>query len=500
VLSTLSRPLRRCVPLTAALAAAIAAPADADQTAYVASGGAAAVFQYGLGSDGAFTPLDPPSVAAGGSPNQVAVSPGGISVYVTTGDAVAQYDVLPGGGLGPKDPATVPSASAVDIAVSRDADSAYVTNALQISQYDLGPGETLVPKSQPTVSTGGGLPAGVAVSPDGRSVYAAVFAPTPGNPASVAQYDVGAGGALIPKNPPTVPADVGPSGAVVVSADGKSVYVVNSGSDTISQYDVGARGVLTPKRVSAIGTGDTPGEIAISPDGRSAYVTNFGDPGLGGGSVSQYDVASDGSLTFKRPSTVAAGSNPSSVAVSADGSSVHITSGGSVFEFGVGVGGKLVPQDTPTVPSGATARGLALAPVLATERADVLTGTAGDDVICGLGGADVIRGLGGDDVLRGDRCGGRTSAAVSRTGGDRLIGGAGHDRLFGGAGHDRLFGGAGHDRLHGGSGRDRLHGGAGRDVIDVRGAGRDRVDCGDGRDAVRADARDRLLHCEDVGR
>jgi hypothetical protein len=56
------------------------APAHADQTAYVASGGAAAVFQYELGSNSALTPLDPPSVAAGGSPNQVAISAGGISV------------------------------------------------------------------------------------------------------------------------------------------------------------------------------------------------------------------------------------------------------------------------------------------------------------------------------------------------------------------------------------------------------------------------------------
>jgi DNA-binding beta-propeller fold protein YncE len=139
--------------------------------------------------------------------------------------------------------------------------------------------------------------------------------------------------------------------------------------------------VLEPKRTSAVGTGDAPAGIALSPDGPSVYVTNFGDPQLGSGSVSQYDVAGDGSLSFKRPSTVAAGSNPLGVAVSADGQSVYVTSSDSVFQFDAGTGGKLFPQATPTVAAGALARGLALSPLLPTERADVLFGTAGDDVI-----------------------------------------------------------------------------------------------------------------------
>ena len=49
---------------------------------------------------------------------------------------------------------------------------------------------------------------------------------------------MGAGGALTAKSPPTVAAGNGPEG-VAVSPDGGSVYVTNIDSDNVSQYDVG---------------------------------------------------------------------------------------------------------------------------------------------------------------------------------------------------------------------------------------------------------------------
>ena len=60
----------------------------------------------------------------------------------------------------------------------------------------------------------GAAPLGVAVSPDGGSVYVTNFGipPTSG---SVSQYDVGAGGTLSPKTPATVVAGDGPFGVVV---------------------------------------------------------------------------------------------------------------------------------------------------------------------------------------------------------------------------------------------------------------------------------------------
>ena len=58
-------------------------------------------------------PKSPATVAAGFSPNIVAVAPDGKSAYVTnlTGDNVSQYDIGPGGLLAPKTPAKVAAGS-----------------------------------------------------------------------------------------------------------------------------------------------------------------------------------------------------------------------------------------------------------------------------------------------------------------------------------------------------------------------------------------------------
>jgi hypothetical protein len=92
------------------------------------------------------------------------------------------------------------------------ASDVYVTNALSnsVSQYDVGAGGALAAKRPPTVPAGED-PIGVAVSPNGDSVYVANF-----NSNTVSQCDVGAGGALAFKSTPTVPAGAGPRGVAVV--------------------------------------------------------------------------------------------------------------------------------------------------------------------------------------------------------------------------------------------------------------------------------------------
>jgi len=482
--------------LAALLALAWAGPSPAAPFVYVGDTGGS-VFQYGVGSGGLLSPLTPPSIAAGAGAGQVAVSPDGKSVYVTMPSGIAQFDLLDGGMLTPKNPPVLPVAgNPITIAVSPDGRSAYVSLIFNsVAQFDIvAGGGTLAPKATPTVQLIGEL-GGVTVSPDGKSVYVGVTQPSPDSPAAVAQYDVGAGGAITPKSPPTVPAGIGPSAGIAVSPDQKSLYLVNEGSESISQYDVDTAGRLKPKSVDAAGTGDTPSTIALTPNGKSAYVANFGEgPGGAGGSISAYNVLSNGELIGKRPAVVAAPANPDTIAVSADGKAVYASGRNVVYQFGVSSNNdQLQPLSPATVPGG-RGNGLALSPVLATPGPDVLYGTAGPNRICGLGGKDVINGLGGNDVLFGDRCGERAGAGAR----DVLRGGAGHDRLVGGAGRDRLVGGAGRDRLHGGPGRDRIVAGDGRDVLDVRDGGRDRVDCGGGRDKVKTDDADRVRNCERV--
>jgi uncharacterized repeat protein (TIGR01451 family) len=141
-----------------------------------------------------------------------------------------------------------------------------------------------------------------------------------------------------------------------------------------------------------------------------------------------------------------------------------------------------------------------------TRDDDVLTGTAFGDTIYGLDGSDLLRGFDGADCLRGgegpdvlDGDGG-DDALWGGNGRDRLVGGAGNDRLYGGLKRDVLLGGDGDDQLYPGSGRDLVRAGAGNDVINARDGARDVVECGPGVDRVRADRRDRVVGCEQVGR
>ena len=96
--------------------------------------------------------------------------------------------------------------------------------------------------------------------PDSRPTATSAYVTGPG----VAQYSVGAGGRLTPKDPPTVAAGTDPDG-IAVSPDGTSVYAANLNSQDVSQYDVGPAGTLTPKRPPTVAVERAPQGIAISP-------------------------------------------------------------------------------------------------------------------------------------------------------------------------------------------------------------------------------------------
>jgi parallel beta-helix repeat protein len=230
---------------------------------------------------------------------------------------VSQYHLGSGGLLAPLSPPTVAATDfPAGVAVSPNGSSVYVAGGGSegrgdVSQYDVGPGGALSPKSPATVAAGF-LPRSLAVSPNGKSAYVGNVGNNPeGLPSSVSQYDVGSGGRLSPKSPASVPSCAALQ--VAVSPNGKSLYVAGGADDCIGQYDVGPGGALSPKSPASVDTGAlTAFGIAVSPNGKSLYVANYT-----GKSVSQYDIGPGGALSPKSPATVAAGDGPRSVAVGA---------------------------------------------------------------------------------------------------------------------------------------------------------------------------------------
>jgi DNA-binding beta-propeller fold protein YncE len=391
--------MRKLILAAAVVGAVLALPSGSNAApfVYVGSGDYSDnVFQFNAGPGGLLAPLSPPSVISDQRPMRLAVSPDGRSLYVVNsgayedgdpgyrdeGDTVSQYDIGADGRLTPKSPPAVAAGDLPsDIAISPDGKSVYVPNSVseQVLQYNVGSEGRLSLNSSAPAPVDWGV--AVAVSPDGQSVYVVagdneVF----GGDSTVYQYDVGPGGVLSPKSPPTIDAGDRPID-VAVSPDGKSVYVVNIGvfysfpsrnTASVSQYNVASDGTLSPKSPASVHVGHQAVALAVSPDGRSVYVVNQnGGSGAGGpsDSVYQFDVRASGALESKSPFAVAARNSPHDIAVSPDGKTAYVTfsssSGGSrgVLQYAVGAGGRLSLKNPATVPAGSSPAGIAVSPV-----------------------------------------------------------------------------------------------------------------------------------------
>ncbi|UUU20295.1 beta-N-acetylglucosaminidase domain-containing protein [Streptomyces sp. DSM 40750] len=98
-------------------------------------------------------------------------------------------------------------------------------------------------------------------------------------------------------------------GEVVVSADGRTAYAANQGSDTVSVIDV-ARGVVT----ATVDVGRVPAGLALTPDGGTLWVANYTD-----GTVQPVDTG-----TLRAGATVTVGAGPENMAITPDGRTLYV--------------------------------------------------------------------------------------------------------------------------------------------------------------------------------
>ena len=77
------------------------------------------------------------------------------------------------------------------------------------------------------------------------------------------------------------------------------LYVGNTLDNTLSQYQIATDGTLTPLAPATVGTGKQPLLISADSRGRFLYVANAGD-----GAISQFAVGANGALTPLSPATV----------------------------------------------------------------------------------------------------------------------------------------------------------------------------------------------------
>jgi DNA-binding beta-propeller fold protein YncE len=123
-----------------------------------------------------------------------------------------------------------------------------------------------------------------------------------------------------------VPAGKGPAG-MVFSADGRTLYVANSGDGTVSRISVGADSGDDSRYVFTAGpaapVGGSPQDAALSPDGKYLYVSV--DDGSGRGRL--LVLTTGDSLTVDQ--TVATGAAPRGIAVMSTGTRIYVANSGS---------------------------------------------------------------------------------------------------------------------------------------------------------------------------
>jgi len=286
--------------------------------------------------DAAATPTSvSATVPVGTSPEGVAITPDGRTALVAdAGDGVVLFidtatNATTGGvavGLNPH-----------SIAVSPDGSLAFVTNIQSntLSVIDMGARAVTA-----TVPVGAG-PGPVTVSPDGRFVYVGNFSD---NVVSVSKIDVSKlatpAAAVIETIAPAV-AGFGAEG-LAVSPDGRTLYVADllfhaAQSRSVAILDVSASPATLKGFIGPFA--DFPGDVTLAPDGTSLLVSEGG----------RIDIVATATNTVGATLTPALGGF-GAAAFSADSSKAYITAGfDGVSVFAIPAGG--APLDTVTVGS-----------------------------------------------------------------------------------------------------------------------------------------------------
>ena len=287
--------------------------------------------------NGNLTQLSPFTISTVTSfPYEIIVSPDNLNVYVTiqnsgyiaqfsrntsTGQLTALSTFTVNAGVYPR-----------GIAISADGLYVYVANQSDyISQFSrntsTGQLTPLSPATVATTGTGSAL-SGIAVSPDGTSVYVvdgvnSVLALFSRNTSTGLLTQLSPGTSIIGYNPRTV----------YFSPDSLYVYAVSYGLSYISQFSrntsTGQLTPLSPATVNTYGTsqgGNNPVKMVISPNGLSAYTANY-TTSSGANSISQFSRDNiTGKLTLLTPPTVTGSTDQSGIVISSDNMSVYTSS------------------------------------------------------------------------------------------------------------------------------------------------------------------------------
>jgi 6-phosphogluconolactonase (cycloisomerase 2 family) len=193
----------------------------------------------------------------------------------------------------------------------------------------------------------GPCPTAAAMAPDGRVLYVVNLGAN-----TLAAFAVQRDGSLRAAGSPVATGGLAPR-SVAVSPNGQQVYVSHRDSDSIATFTIGRRGIPEPlgapiQLPGCTPTGDppqgacAPDWMSITPDGKWLYVVNLASDDL-----FTFSIGADGALALVA-GPLPVGGRPEMIAISADGRRLYIASvdDNAVRAFTIGDDGMLSPLGT----------------------------------------------------------------------------------------------------------------------------------------------------------
>ena len=194
-------------------------------------------------------------IAAGNAANNVAITPNGATVYVTS---------IPDSTVTPVSTATnlagtpIPVTAAVDVAVAPDGSKVYASSSTGQALFVIDQTTNTVDLSIPL----GGSSSDIAITPDGTKAYVSLSG-TSIRPVNLTSNTAGT----------AITVGTSPEG-IGITPDGTKAFVANKDSDSVSVVNVATDSVSDTITTIDDGLVADPFSVAISPDGSRAYVAN----------------------------------------------------------------------------------------------------------------------------------------------------------------------------------------------------------------------------------
>ena len=341
--------------------------APSGRFAYIASDVSNIISQFALGTDGALSPLNPPTVDTGKEPQTPTIDPTGHFAYVANmeDNTVSEFRISGDGKLVPVlQRAFQHGRRPSSIQFSPDGRAVYMLNtAGTLTKQNVARPDTsgmdgtntqsnaVLPGNEEIVDNMGDNPA-LGAGPrtltfgvGGKTAYLLVVG-TGESQNNLYQYHLARDGSLQPLAQPRVPVGIAP-GIPTLDPLGRYLYVCCPSE--IYEFGISATGGLKPLPVPFQRTLNSSGGLVIDPTGRFAYQNNYADS-----CVSQYRIGAGGVLMPMTPAYLPTGASPQVPLVDPSGRFLYVPNSGSddISQFRIGSDGKLSPLSPRTIPAG----------------------------------------------------------------------------------------------------------------------------------------------------